>query len=541
MKKIFISIILFLLVASAANAQEYMPYSYQFYQKLDADMYSTKTREHTSFKSYLPDDSLLKRSYDSLMNIGFVNKSNDPLLKKLFNEHQVDYKGSNATFYADFLPEITAGRDFSGKQNLSSESIGLQLGGTVGKKFYYYVSGYVSTAVLPEYLSTYVNDVGVIPGQAYAKIYKPNGYDWQYITAVASYSPNKFLNISAGRDKTFIGDGYRSLLLSDFASPYPFFKLTATLGNVRYMAMWTDMNDPALNSQYGIFRKKFGVFHYLDYTVNNRLSLGFFENVTGFFTDDNGQKRNFDLNYVNPLIFLNPVNNNSDDPDKSLLGFTGKYKLTDGITVYGQFALNEFRAADIFSGDGSFANKYGFQLGVRGANLFGIKGLNYLLENNNAKPYTYSARSEIENYSENGEPLAHPFGANFRELVGLLNYSYKRFDFSAEGDLARYGFDMNGLNFGKNIFEIYTNPARVEGNYTTQGLTTNMVYFEGKVAYLVNPKYNLRLELGAIARDERNTQYNDKAVIITFGIKSSFRQVYNDLASFKPHAAGFPN
>lgn len=525
-----------LLFADKASAQtEYQPYSYQFYQKLNSDFYSTGTREHTSLKPYFLGDSTLKKHYDSLMNYGLDGKPHSLLYRKLFTEHQIDYKSANATFYADLLPDFDIGRNFSNKLTTSTTSLGLQLGGTIGDKLSYNVTGYESSAVLPEYLSTYINQVGIVPGMAYAKTYKTNGYDWSYITATVSYTPIKYLNISAGRDKTFIGDGYRSLLLSDYASPYPFFKLTGTLGNVTYMAMWSYMNDPAGTSQYGIDRKKFGVFHYLDWNVSNRLSIGFFENIMGFFTDDNGAKRPFDFNYINPIIFMKPVNNSSDDPDKSLLGLTSKYKITNGITIYGQFALNEFHSKDFFSSDGASVNKYGYQIGIRGADLFGIKSLNYLVETNNAKPYTYSARSAIENYSENGEPLAHPWGANFRELVGLLNYTYKRFDFSGEGDYGHYGLDMNGLNYGKDIFQIYTSPAKLFGNYTGQGLTTNMYYMEGKVAYLLNPKYNLRIELGGIFRQEQNSQFKDRTTWLTFGVRSSFRTIYNDIASYKAH------
>jgi hypothetical protein len=532
--KISFIIILNLVLANVVFGQSvYQPYSYDFYQKLNADFYSTGTREHTALKP-LVIDSGLKFHYDSIINYGSDGKQHSLLYRKLFNEHLIDYKGSNSTFYTDLLPDFDIGRDFSGKLTTSTTSLGLQLGGTVSSKLYYNVTGYLSSAVVPDYLATYINQVGIVPGQAYAKIYRDNGYDWSYITATVSYTPIKYLNISAGRDKTFIGDGYRSMLLSDYASPYPFLKLTGTLGNVTYMVMWTDMNDPAFTSQYGVDRKKFGVFHYLDWNVNNRLSFGFFENITGFFTDDNGIKRPFDVNYINPIIFLKPVNNASDDPDKSLLGLSGKYKITNGITVYGQFALNEFVSKDFFSSDGASVNKYGWQLGIRGANLFGLKNLNYLLESNNAKPYTYSARSAIENYSSNSEPLAHPWGANFRELVGLLNYSYKRFDFSGEADYGHYGLNIDGINYGKDIFQVYPSP-NTYGNYTGQGLTTNMYFLEGKVAYVLNPKYNLRIELGGIYRQEQNSEFKDRTSMLTIGLRSSFRQIYNDLASYKTH------
>ncbi|MDR3697781.1 gliding motility protein RemB [Mucilaginibacter sp.] len=545
MRKVFSSIILLFSIIGVARAQSvYQPYSYQFYQKLNEDVYSTSSRQHSSLKPFFADDSLLKHHYDSLMNLGNDSKQHSWGYRKLFNEHLIDVKSPGSTFYADLLPDIGVGRDLSGHLNTSNLSIGAQIGGTVGNKFSYNLSGYQGSAVIPEYISTYINQVGIVPGQAYARTYSTYGYDWSYLTAVVSYTPVKYLNISAGRDKTFIGDGYRSELLSDFASPYPFFKLTATLGNVRYMAMYTLMNDPVAeaNSGNNISRKKFAVFHYLDWNVSNRVSLGFFDAVISYTVDDSGNKRPFDFTYLNPVIFLRPLEASNGSPDNALIGITGKYKITDNITAYGQFALDEFQSKDFFSSNGSSRNKYGWQFGFRGSQFLGVNGLNYLFEYNTAKPFTYSERSYIENYSDNSEPLAHPWGANFREWVGLLNYSYKRFDFSGEADFGRYGFDLNGQNFGKDIFELYLNPARAVGNaslsygnYTGQGLTTNLVYMEGKIAYLLNPKYNLRIELGAIYRTEDNVQFKDRTTWVTIGLRSSFRNLYTDLASYHAH------
>jgi hypothetical protein len=537
MKKFLISFALFLFIAGIARSQSvYQPYSYQFYQKLDADVYSTKTRLHTSLKPFFADDSLLRFHYDSLMNYGSGTASNSSF-NKLFNGHQVEVNGNNSTFYTDLLPDFNIGRDFSSKKNTYLSSLGLQFGGTVGKKFSYYAAGYINRAMFTPYVATYINQVGIVPGQAYGSYANSahTVYDWQYITAVASYTPNKYLNISAGRDKTFVGDGYRSLLLSDYASPYPFVKLTATLGNVKYMAMWGYFADPASTSDLFIDRKKWGVFHYLDWNVSNRLSFGFYDSIIWAGTDDKGHARGFDVSYINPLIFLRPVEASNGSPDNALIGFTGKYKLSDGITAYGQFSLDEFEAKSFFSNKGSSRNKYGFQLGLRGANLFNIKGLNYLVETNNVKPYTYSERSSILSYSANSEPLAHPWGANFREVVALLSYSYKRFDFAGELDYGHYGLDINNLNYGKDIFSSYNQPAKAFYNYTGQGLTTNMVYIQGKIAYLLNPKYNLRLELGGIFRNEKNSSFLDRSTMITFGLRSSFRNIYTDLASYKTH------
>lgn len=538
MKKTLGSLILLLILVKFASAQAlYQPYSYQFYQKLNEDVYSTKTRIHSSLKPYII-DSTLQHRYDSLMNYGTDTSAHHSWFhRKLFNEHLFDVKTKEYTFFADYLPDLTIGRDFSGKNTTWLNTRGYQLGGTVGKNFYFYSSGFENQAVFPEYLSTYINQVGIVPGQAYDRSFgRKHAKDWSDVSAIVSFTPVKYINFTAGQDKTFIGDGYRSQLLSDFASPYPFFKITANLGNVKYMAMWSYMVDPAspqLSYRNG-YQKKWGVFHYLDWNVSNRLSFGFFDAVIWANRDSTGY-RGFDFSYANPVIFLRPVEASNGSPDNALIGFTGKYKLSDGITAYGQFVLDEFESKSFFSGDGSSRNKYSYQLGIRGANLFKVNALNYLLEFNGAKPYTYSEQTSVINYSEEGEPLAHPFGANYRELVALLNYSYKRFDFSGEADYSRYGLDINGLNYGKDIFLPYQNPAKLYGNYIGQGLTTSMHYLEGKVAYLLNPKYNLRLEIGGIYRQEKNVQFTDKTTMITIGLRSSFRTMYSDLASYRTH------
>lgn len=540
MKKLLSVFIFLLLLQGLAYGQsQYLPYSFQLYQKFDADLYSTKTRAHTSTKPLFADDSLLKPRFDSLMNYGSNYRKNDWAARKLLKEHLIQVQnGKEYSFYADYLPDLTVGKDFTQKKNVWLNTRGYQLGGTIGTKFYFYTSGFEDQGAFPSYLNTYINQTGIVPGQAFdRKLGQSNTKDWSYVTSIVSYTPIKYLNITLGQDKTFIGDGYRSMLLSDFAAPYPFLKLTGNLGNVTYMMMWAYMDDPTATkfSDLGDFRRKWGVFHYLDWNVSNRLSIGFFDSVIWAAADDDGHSRGFDYNYVNPIIFLRPVEAQSGSADNALIGFTSKYKIADGVALYGQFALDEFESKNFFSSDGSSRNKYSYQVGIRGADLFHVKNLNYLVEYNGAKPYTYSERESIINYAENSEPLAHPWGANFRELVGLLHYSYKRWDFSGEADFGRYGLDIDGLNYGKDLFQLYSAPAKTLGNYIGQGLTTNMSYVEGKVAFVINPKYNLRLELGGLYRNETNVQFNDKTTMITFGLRSSFRNLYTDLASYKTH------
>lgn len=533
MKKFYLALGVLIAFAFSAHAQSvYQPYSYDFYQKLNRSLYSTKSREHTAMKPILVDDSVLRRPYDSLMNVGVdTSRKHSWVYRKLFNEHLIDVRDKEYTFYVDYLPDLVIGKDLADKRSVHMNTRGYQIGGTIGSKFYFYSSGFENQSVFPAYENAYINRTGIVPGQAYDRGFGlKNGKDYSYVTALISYTPVKYLNIAVGNDKNFIGDGYRSLLLSDYASPYPFLKLTLNLGNVHYMAMWAQMNDPTapkfsyLNGD----RKKWATFHYLDWNVSNRFSVGFFDAIIWADKDNNGVSRGFDFNYANPIIFLRPVEASIGSPDNALIGFTSKYKISDGATVYGQFALDEFEAKNFFSNSGSYRNKYGFQLGVRGADLFNVKNLNYLAEFNSVKPYTYSETSEIINYSEQNEPLGHPWGANFREALAILSYSYKKFDFRGQLDYGRYGLDKDSLNYGKDIFKNYGAPAKDKGNYIGQGLTTNLYYLEGTASYLINPKYNLRIELGALYRREVNALGRNETKMITIGLRSTFRNLYHD-------------
>lgn len=521
-----------------------LPYSYDLYQKIDKEAYTIKSRSHTALKPFFADDSLLRPRVDSIFSFGVDSSRKTWAGRKLFNEHLVDVKTNEYTAYVDFLPDFLIGRDVSGGRNTWLNTRGFQAGGTVGKKFSFYTSGYENQGRFAKYYENYALTAHVVPGQSHDRGIGKDLRDWSYISGYVSYTPVKYLNITFGQDKTFIGDGYRSLLLSDFSSNYPFLKLTGNLGRVQYMAMWASMQEnPAAPkiSYYAGNRKKGAVFHYLDWNVNNRLSLGFFDAVVWSRTDDEGNYRGFDPGYANPIIFLRPVESENGSPDNTALGFTAKYEVLEKTAVYGQFFLDEFVAESLTKISGSNRNKWAWQLGVRGTDLLKIPRLNYLLEYNLARPYTYTGRIWTISYTHFNEPLAHPFGANFKELVGKLNYSYGRFDFSTQFNLANYGLDLNQFtHFGQNIFKPYP-LQETQNNTVGQGIPTDLSYGEFRASYLLNPNYNLRFELGGVFRKETNSFVTDKTSWITFGLRSSFRNLYRDLSSisrFRPQFNG---
>jgi hypothetical protein len=516
-----------LLSAQVSKSQSvYLPYSYQFDQKFDATVYSVNNSLHTSLKPFLIDSSL-RPTYNALMHVGVDSTRKGWILRKIFNEHLIDVKTKEYTFYADYLPDLQVGRDIASNTNTDLNTRAFQLGGTIGSKFSFYTSSYENQGKFAPYFNQYINKIAFVSGQAYNRDYAQNvTEDWSYSTAIISYSPIKQLNITMGEDKTFIGDGYRSLLLSDFSANYPLLRITANLGKVQYMMMWAyleDINAPKFDT-FGSNRRKWGVFHYLDWNVTNRFSLGFFNAVIAEEADNAGNFHGFDANYIDPVFFSKSLGPSSQ-PDNVLAGFTAKYKIFDKTAIYGQLLLDKFNASDIFSSN-STDNTNGIQLGIRGGDLLKVKRLNFLLEFNTVKPYTYSSPLILTNYTNYSEPLGDPLGANFREFIGILNYSIGRFDFMGQVNYAKYGLNTASTNYGKDV--TYTLPATITSTTVGQGVATNLYYGEGTVSYLINPKYNLRFEAGVMLRDESNNLGSNKTTLFTFGLRSTFRDLYHD-------------
>lgn len=532
MNKKILTLFLLILLGSAIKAQtpnQYQPYSFEFYQRLNPAAYNNTNSFHSAIKPYFIDDSVLSNPINDFKNIGIDSGKKSWVHRKLFREHLIEVKQKDYTFYADYLPDLLIGRDQE-KGNIWLNTRGYQLGGTIGSKFSFYTSGYENQAVFPKYYNDFINNNGIIPGQVNDKFgVAKDVKDWAYATALLSYTPVKYINISLGQDKNFIGDGYRSMLLSDVAATYPFLKLTANLGNVKYMAMWAqfqDLKSPQFSYDNG-YRKKWGVFHYADWNVNEKLSLGFFDAVIWQDADSTG-KRGFDFSYINPLQFLRPVEGQNGSPDNAIIGFNAKYELFKNLSVYGQFVLDEFTAKEVFAGNGYWANKFAYQLGVKGFDAFKIKDLNYLVEFNTARPYIYTQRKSLLNYGHYNQALAHPFGANFREFVSIWTYTHKRLSFLGEFNFAQYGLDGVSDNFGKDIYKSYNTRNTDYNNKTTQGIKTDFTFLQGKVSYLINPHYNLRFELGGILRSEDNIMNTSRTGVVTFGLRSSFRNLYED-------------
>ncbi len=482
-------------------------------------------------------------SFQPYLSSTFLNASDSGLPFKIypfnnfFLSNTLNEKPQNRNWFNLQLHPITDLE--TGYDPLLQKSVTTAIGGThfkinINNDFTFAATLVGGNVQLPFFLDTTIRKQFILPeyGQAH-KNANNRGYNFFDYTGYLSYSPGKTkaFNFQAGRDKHFIGDGYRSVLLSDFAPAYPFFRINTNIWRLQYNVWYTWMYD--VSRAAGLkqdYRNKFGTFHYLSYNITKTINLGIFENVVWRGTDTN-QVRNFDVNYLNPVILFRPVEYSLGSPDNSFIGLNLNAKVFKTLKLYAQLGLDEFFLKEIRSGRGWWANKQAWQFGANYINAFGIKGLRLQAEYNQVRPYTYTHGLVDQNYGHYGMPLAHPLGANFKEALAFISYRKNRWQLALSGMSAVIGKDSLNpqSNVGQNIFQSYVTRPFDYGHKTAQGIKTRVMQGEIRFSYYLLPAMNLRLELAYIQRSEQNsTNYLLQNPWFSLALKSSFWNSYRD-------------
>lgn len=524
--KQFIRIAAVLLLSIPTFAQQ-QPVIAPYHSQNIRELYLDSLNRHTALQTILHEDSSAMYTQKDTAKRSWAHR-------KLFKEHLFEFREPDYNVFVDFLPDFQLGKSSQNK-NLWLNTRGARVQANIGRDFYFETSFFENQSLMPVYLDSFVARRRVVPGQGEPKISSiGKSYDYAYVNALLSYRPGKYLNFTLGYGSNFIGDGYRSLILSDIGFSYPYLKITGTLGQFQYTSLWAQFMDLS-NKSFGQayhdlgYNKKWGVFHYLDWNASKKLTIGLFDAVIWPDSDSANNKRGFDWSYMNPIIFLRPAEFSAGSSDNALVGMNIKYKLLPKTTIYGQFVLDEFKLKEFTSRKGWWANKWAAQIGFRSFDLFKVPRLDIQGELNIVRPYTYSYRNGQTNYAHYNQSLAHPLGANFRELLGIASYTYKRWYLRGQLTFALYGQDpTRELNYGQDIFKSYYTYVQEYNNRIGQGLKTNLFYGQGTIAYVLNPKNNLRLELSAVSRQEKTELGTGKEFIFSFGLRSSFRQLYYD-------------
>ncbi|WP_238806493.1 capsule assembly Wzi family protein [Emticicia aquatica] len=448
------------------------------------------------------------------------NNSKKPLLTHLLKKKSDFYYVQNKDIDLHTSPVFQFGfaNDNQTNQTPFINTRGVEVRATLNQKLGFYSMFTENQIIYPEYVRQYARQFKANPYEGFTKIPKADSSkylaDFFSARAYITFQALKSVQIQFGHDKNFIGSGIRSMILSDFSAPYLHLKITTNIGRFQYVNLFAQM----LNKQVALavdnteqIPPKYFSFHHLSVNVNKNLNLGIFETIV-FGKRQSG----FDINYLNPVILLRFVEGNLGSVDNSLAGATFKYNFKNHYSIYGQFVLDEFNVK-YFKKDGWWGTKYASQIGGRYIDALGIKNLDFQAEYNLARPYIYSHYSSYSNFVNYNLPLAHPLGANFKELILIARYQpLKRLFVNFTSMRSIQGKDADIRNWGGDILRNY-NFARPSdyGNVIGQGQKANTRFYNLGATYMlahnlfVDLKFQSRnVHILAETNDKKNTIFS---------------------------------
>ena len=510
-------------------------------------LYTEGPEIHTSFKPILK--SNLSFVTDAVIESYCHTTYKRWYLRKIFSEHFIVLEGDDYKVIASPIISLSKGKELIDSKSTSLNSRGYLIEGDLGNKISFSTSFIENQAIFSNYLDAYVRNNQVVPAQGYARDFKEIGFDYAMSSGYVTYRENNMFAVQFGHGKNFIGDGYRYLLLSDNTFNYPYLKIQTNFWKVQYTNLYAELMDINYFATHGIpnwdqmgYPKKYLSSHYLSINATKKFNLSLFESIVWRMNHAPGSS-GFDVNYLNPIAMLRPMEFSVNSPDNVLVGVNTKYTFMSSY-MYGQLVLDEFSITDLRENDGWWANKIGYQLGYKIFDLFNIDRLTLQTEYNYVRPYTYAHHNPQQNYAHYNQPLAHPLGANFSELLVMVNYKWKRLEIDAKMIFAKLGVDFKGdtISYGNNLYFSTGNYAQEEGLVGMgsgrpsdfgiemyQGNLTTIDYKSLNVSYIINPYTNLKINLEVTLRNSHNDDKDVKTQFINFGIMSDLFNHYYDI------------
>lgn len=487
-------------------------------------------KDAIKFSAFLS-DSVKDLSDKDIENINYINTGlNDWAYESSKNEKTKieDAKGifnlfyrNKSNFYAihkdnffmtvNPILNVNVGKDIKNDRLIFQNLRGVVLTGAIDNRISFYTSILETQQSFLTHIDNKINRDLAIPGQGLYKNFNSSvldevvGYDFLNSQANISFNLTKSINTQLGHGKFKIGNGIRSLLLSDYGQNYFYLKFDTRVWKFHYQNIFAELAAVSHRQIAGdqLVPKKYMAAHYLNFAPNKNFEAGIFEAV--IFKREN----HFELQYLNPIILYRSVEHFIGSPDNVLVGMDIKYNFLRRFSVYGQLLLDEFNFSILKEDNSWWGNKYGLQLGVKYIDFFNIDQLDLVVEANYVRPYTYSHTDSLKSYSHYNQPLAHPLGGNFKELIIDLDYMItKKWSLNANAIFALQGIDKDEYSYGSNILRsnsfrpVDEQGIRLEyGYHVGSGIKKQLSQYKINLSYMIF--YNYYVDFNAIYYKEK--------------------------------------
>lgn len=502
---------------------------------IDKSELSSGEINHTSCKPfssrYFIGDTLADSNLTKRYSLYF--DSNEIRKDRVFFANQKDlYSVNTKDFKLAINPIINfnLGKDVTGKETLLQNTRGIKLSGTIDQKLSFYTSLTDNQITVPDYVDRNIRQNTAVPYQGLWKRFKKTGYDYFNAQGYINYQAIKHVDITLGTGNLFIGDGHRSLFLSNFSGNTPYLRLNTKIWKINYTNIYAKLISDFSSTGIGgipidgLYPSKYLTAHHLSINIKPNFNIGLYEAIIFERRDSNRLNYGYDLAYLNPLIFYRAVEQNLGSPDNALLGLNAKWNIKNKVQLYGQFVLDEFKLSELKAQNGWWANKFGIQVGFKYIDAFGLKNLHLQGEINVVRPYTYSHGKSLASYTHFRKPLAHPLGANFNELIGIIKYQAgKRLFLQGKAFLIATGKDDATSNWGSNPFLDNRTKEQEFGNKIGQGVNSQIAILNLTASYQVY--HNIFIDAQQFIRKETNqlgTTYT------SLGLRANIGRTHHD-------------
>jgi hypothetical protein len=497
-------------LSASVYAQYYnLPNDVLFNSRVEKQLSKRDSIIHSGMQPYVP---FFDAAYTNSPDTNLSKKTGKWLKDVLFHKHFIDLSKPKEQFTLRIDPilNVEGGRDLSDTAglNLYTNTRGIIGAGTIGSRFYFETMFAENQSVFPTYLANATASAQVVPGQGRWKNFKLRGYDYAFSSGCISFQARKNINVQVGHGKQKIGYGYRSLLLSDNSFNYPYLRVTQQWfkGKLQYTNIYAVLMNLVSASAVinpnaeRLYQKKCASFQYLSFNPTKFLNLGLFQGLI-WQAADSRNRQHLTWHYFNPLIYSNILNFGLDNQNNIVVGADARLKLSDRFNLYGQYMLDHFKET------ATETDRYGYQLGFRSVESFGLKGLSLQGEWNQVRSGSYTsplAMGSDQSYSHYGQTLAYtPLEGT--ELTGALNYQYKRF------------FLVGRLNYQQHL-KGQTNQNTVQ-------------IMNGRAGFIINPAYNLQLSGGLLVRTQNFHNFkglNSQTTYFYLSVRTSLYNLYYD-------------
>ncbi len=534
-----ITLLSIIFITFSLQAQENkIPLSYDMNILLNKSINKYNNNIHTGFKP-LRISKIAKINADSIL---YHNRKDGSFIKnriikrfwaKIFTDDLIILNHKILKLKINPLFNLQYGKLKNSDSIFTNNTRGIEVKGSIGDKIHFYSDFYENQTFFIPYIEEFVDKSRVAPGQGASKPFKINGHDYSSASAYLSYTPSKYFNIELGQGKHFIGNGYRSLLLSDNSFNYPYVKFMMNYKNFQYVLMYTQFRT-FKGLYYSNHYRTPASFSYLSWKPAQFIELGLFEGII-WQTRDEKHTDNFNYNILNPIILANTFQYSLNNNNNSIVGLNLSLKFVNHLQFYSQFALDNIKFNKIFGKKAYFENKYAFQVGLKIFDFLfsNFKNHNIYLqtEYNYTRPYTYSHSDEFQNYSHFNQAIAHPLGSGFKEFLVLLHYSWKDFFVELKYINSIISKDYNNSNYGSDIFLLNSTANNGTDSYNNnigQGNKTLITHKHFKIGFIINRKKNLQLLAGINFRTLNDDYSKNESNFYYLGLKTNIRNLYYD-------------